>query len=138
MSMAVRMNVARTQATGMAAARKIVGRTTRRTDNRSAVLAPVDTGLLRASRRSGVKTAGSTVVGEVVYTAEYAAAVHNGRRALTIRSRPGGPKLRFEVGGRVIFTRVVHQPARAARPFLTTALREVAAQEGMRVSIRGR
>lgn len=126
------------QATGMAAARKIVSRATRRTDNRSAVLCPVDTGLLRASRRSKVGQRGNSVIGEVSYNTEYAAAVHNGRRALTIRSKPGGPKLRFEIGGRVIYTRVVRQPARPARPFLTTALREVAAQEGMTYRSTGR
>jgi len=125
-------------ATGMAAARKIVGRATRKTDNRSAVLCPVDTGLLRASRQSNVSVTGSTVTGVVRYTAEYAAAVHNGRRALTIRSRPGGPKLKFTVGGRTVYTRVVHQPARPGRPFLTTALREVAGQEGMRYQRTGR
>jgi len=125
-------------ATGMAAARKIVARATRKTDNRSAALVPVDTGLLRASRQSDVRSAGSTVTGVVKYTAEYAAAVHNGRRALTIRSRPGGPKLKFTVGGRTVYTRVVHQPARPGRPFLTTALREVAAQEGMRYRRAGR
>jgi hypothetical protein len=136
--MAVRLAYARMQATGMAAARKVVTRATRRTDNRSAVLCPVDTGLLRATRRSNVRQAGTSVIGEVAYTADYAAAVHNGRRALTIRSKSGGPKLKFTVGGRTVYTRVVRQPARKGRPFLTTALREVAAQEGLRYSDRGR
>lgn len=122
----------------MGAARKIVTRATRKTDNRSAVLCPVDTGLLRASRRSKVGQRGSSVIGEVSYNTEYAAAVHNGRRALTIRSKPGGPKLRFTIGGQVVYTRVVRQPARPARPFLTTALREVAAQEGMSYRSTGR
>jgi hypothetical protein len=103
--------------------------------NRSQALCPVDTGNLRATGQSNVTTAGLVVVGEVVYTADYAAAVHNGRRALTIRStRPGG-MLRFTVGGRTVYARQVHQPARAGRPFLATALREVAAQEGFSVSI---
>lgn len=125
-------------ATGMAAARKVVGRATRKTDNRSAALVPVKTGLLRASRQSNVSATGSTVTGVVRYPVDYAAAVHNGRRALTIRSRPGGPKLKFTVGGRTVYTRVVHQPARPGRPFLTTALREVAAQEGLRYRRTGR
>lgn len=136
--MAVRLAQARMQATGMAAARKIVTRATRRTDTRSAILAPVDTGYLRSSRRMNVGERGNSVIGEVRYTAEYAAAVHNGRRALIIRSRPGGPKLRFTVGGRVVYTREVHQRARKGRPFLTTALREVAAQEGLRYTDRRR
>lgn len=129
------LNRARLHAAGMDEARRKVQRVVRRTDNRSAVLAPVDTGNLRASRRSGVTERGSTVVGEVIYTAEYSAAVHNGRRALTIRARAGG-RLRFVVDGRVVYARQVHQPARAARPFLATALREVATQEGFTVTTR--
>ena len=120
----------RLQATGMAEAQRKVARATRQTLNRSTVLCPVDTGRLRASGEMKVGRQGATVVGEVAYTAEYAAAVHNGRRALTIRpTRPGG-KLRFVVNGRTIYASVVHQPARRARPFLTTALQEVAAREG--------
>jgi hypothetical protein len=126
------------QAAGVRAARKIITRATRRTDNRSAILAPVDTGYLRASRQSNVRQAGNLIIGTVRYTAEYAAAVHNGRRALIIRSKPGGPKLKFTIGGRTVYTRIVHQKARRARPFLTTALREVAAQEGLRYFDRGR
>jgi hypothetical protein len=120
---------------GMDEARKLVRRVVRRTDNRSAVLAPVDTGNLRANRRSSVTDLGSVVVGEVVYVAEYAAAVHEGRRALTIRARRPGGRLKFTVGGRTVYARQVHQPARAGRPFLATALREVAAQEGFAVTI---
>lgn len=124
---------AKLQATGMLQARKLVARVARRTLNRSAILVPVDTGYLRASGKQNIGQRGLTVVGQVEYTAEYAAAVHNGRRALTIRPRPGrGPnaRLKFQVGGRTVYARQVHQPAREGRPFLTTALREVARQEG--------
>ena len=48
--------------------------------------------------------------------------------------RPGG-RLKFTVGGRTVFAREVHQPARAGRPYLAQALREVAAQEGFSVTI---
>lgn len=122
----------RLQATGMKVARTKVATATRKTLNRSAILCPVETGLLRASGKMNVGQQGSTVVGEVAYTAEYAAAVHNGRRALTIRPKRAGGRLRFKVGGRTVYARVVHQKARAARPFLTTALKEVSAQEGFR------
>lgn len=126
------------QATGMAEARKKVARATRRTLNRSAVLVPVDTGYLRSTGQTKLGARGPLVRGEVTYTADYAAAVHNGRRALTIRpTRPGG-KLRFQVGGKTVFARVVRQPARPARPYLATALREVAGQEGFRYIARGR
>lgn len=125
---------AKMQALGMAEARKKVTRATRQTLNRSAILCPVDMELLRATGKKNVGARGSMVVGEVAYTAEYAAAVHNGRRALTIRPRPGrrNARLRFKVGGRIVYARAVHQKARAARPFLTTALKEVAAREGFR------
>lgn len=120
------------QAVGMRTARQAVTRVTRKTLNRSAVLCPVDTGLLRASGKMSVGQRGNTVVGEVAYTANYAAAVHNGRRAVTIRPKSRDPRarLRFKVGGRWVYAREVHQPARAARPFLTSALREVSAAEG--------
>jgi hypothetical protein len=131
----LRLNKPQLNGVGIRGARRAVGRVVRQTLNRSQALCPVDTGNLRATGQSNVTTAGLVVVGEVVYTADYAAAVHNGRRALTIRStRPGG-MLRFLVGGRTVYARQVHQPARAGRPFLATALREVAAQEGFSVSI---
>ena len=121
-------------AVGVRQARLAVGKVVRQTLNRSAVLCPVDTGNLRASGQSNVTTAGLVVIGEVVYTAKYAAAVHEGRRALTIRAKNGG-RLKFTVDGRTVYARQVHQPARAGRPFLSTALAEVAAGEGFTVSI---
>jgi hypothetical protein len=120
------------QAVGMNGARKIVSKVTRRTFNRSQILCPVDTGNLRASGSMTLGDRGALVVGRVEYTARYAAAVHEGRRALTIRARGGG-YLRFVVDGRVVYARSVRQPARRGRPFLRTALLETAAQEGMTV-----
>jgi hypothetical protein len=125
------------QGVGMDTARKAVNRVVRRTFNRSQVLCPVDTGLLRASGRMDLgKDRGMLVIGGVTYTAEYAAAVHEGRRALTIRAKRPGGKLRFVVDGKVVYAKAVHQPARKGRPYLSTALREVAAQEGFTVTIR--
>lgn len=118
---------------GVEAARKSVTRVVRKTLNRSAVLCPVDTGYLRATGQSSVTVGGLVVTGEVKYTARYAAAVHEGRKALTIRAKGNG-RLRFVVDGRVVYARQVHQPARAGRPFLRTALQEVAAAEGYAVS----
>lgn len=127
---------ARLNAVGMREARRRVFRVVRRTETRSAVTCPVDTGNLRAGRRSGVTDRGLQVVGHVTYPAVYALAVHEGRRALTIRpTRPGG-RLKFKVGGRTVFAREVHQPARAGRPWLRQALQEVAPQEGFRVTRR--
>jgi hypothetical protein len=121
---------------GMDEARKRVNRVVRRTYTRSQILVPVDTGNLRASGQMNLaRDQGSLVIGGVSYTAEYAAAVHEGRRALTIRPKRPGGRLRFVVDGRVVFARQVHLPARTGRPYLAQALREVAPQEGFRVTI---
>lgn len=120
-------------AQGVRTARQLVARVTRQTFNRSQVLCPVDTGNLRATGQSGVTTSGLVVTGEVEYTAKYAAAVHEGRRALTIRAKGNG-RLRFVVDGRVVYARQVHQPARRGRPFLRDAMIEVAGAQGFRVS----
>ena len=132
----LRIDRAELHGVGMDEARKRVNRVVRRTYTRSQVLVPVDTGNLRASGRMDLgRDAGALVIGGVEYNAEYAAAVHNGRRALTIRaSRPGG-RLKFTVGGRTVYARQVRQPARAGRPYLSTAFREVAAAEGFTVTI---
>jgi hypothetical protein len=133
---ALRLDRAQLHGVGMDEARRRVNRVVRRTFTRSQVLTPVDTGNLRASGRMDLaRDRGSLVIGGVEYTANYAAAVHNGRRALTIRAKRPGGKLRFVVDGRVVYARQVHQPARAGRPFLATAFREVAAQEGFSVTI---
>lgn len=130
----LRIDAAALNGEGLTVARRAVGKVVRRTLNRSAILCPVDTGYLRATGQSSVADRGLVVVGEVKYTANYAAAVHEGRRALTIKARGNG-RLKFVVDGRTVYARQVHQPARAGRPFLATALREVAAQEGFTVSI---
>lgn len=131
----LRIDQARLQGLGMDESRKLVRRVVRRTLNRSSILCPVDTGNLRATGTSSVSERGAVIVGEVAYTANYAAAVHEGRRALTIRARRPGGKLKFAIDGRTVYARQVHQPARAGRPFLAQALREVAAQEGFSVTI---
>lgn len=127
------MNHTNLHEAGMKEARKRVSRVVRRTYNRSAVLCPVDTGYLRASGRMMPATIrGSTVIGGVVYGAHYAAAVHEGRRTLVFSAKRK-KYLKFKVDGRVVYARSVRQPARAGRPFLATALREVAAGQGFTV-----
>lgn len=121
---------------GIDGVRRQINQTQRRVFNRSQVLCPVDTGNLRASgRRTPVVVIGNRVTCEIIYDAEYAAAVHNGRRALTIRAKRPGGRLKFVVDGRTVFAREVHQPARAGRPFLWQALREVAGGDGFAVRI---
>lgn len=123
-------------ALGIERATSLVTKATRQTFNRSQVLVPVDTGLLRATGQSNVDRRGLVVTGEVKYTARYAAAVHEGRRALTIRPTRAGGRLRFVVGGRVVYATAVHQKARRARPYLRNALWEtVAASPDFRITI---
>lgn len=132
----LRINRAAMNGAGMDEARKAVNRVVRRTFTRSQVLVPVDKGNLRASGKLDLGSdRGLLVIGSVTYTTEYAAAVHNGRRALTIRPKRAGGRLKFTVGGRTVYARQVHQPARAGRPYLSQALREVAGQEGFSVTI---
>ena len=119
---------------GMERARMLVNKITRQTLNRSAVLCPVDTGRLRASGSMRIAERGSAVVGQVEYTADYAAAVHNGTRPHVIVPRRGR-YLRFQVGDRTVYARRVNHPGTPARPYLATALREVAGRAGFTVSI---
>lgn len=138
----LRLNKAKLNAVGLNEARKSVRKVVRGTFNRSQVLVPVDNGVLRASGKQDPPTVrGLLVTGGVEYTARYAAAVHNSRRALTIRAKPragGRPGyLKFTVGGRTVYARQVHQKARAGRPYLSTALAEVAIPAGYRVSRGG-
>lgn len=98
--------------------------------NRAKVLAPVDTGRLRASIRIESRR---TFTFRSVYTVgsdvEYADMVHGGTRPHIIRPR-NAQVLRFKVGGRFVYAKLVHHPGTRAQPFLDRALREVAAARG--------
>lgn len=66
----------------------------------------------------------------------YAAYVNDGTRPHVIRPKRRGGRLRFNVGGRVVYARVVNHPGTRARPFLDRALREViASRERYRLRI---
>lgn len=97
---------------------------------RAKVLAPVDTGRLRANirveRRSFFGLRSRWTIGSDV---EYAPMVHDGTRPHIIRPK-NAKALRFRVGGRIVYARVVRHPGTRARPFLDRALREVAAARG--------
>lgn len=98
--------------------------------NRAKVLAPVRTGRLRSSIRAEppriFSLRGSLTVGSDL---EYAGFVNDGTRPHQIRPK-NASVLRFVVGGRVVYAKVVNHPGTRARPFLDRALREVAAQRG--------
>lgn len=60
-------------------------------------------------------------------TSEHPASIYvlHGTRPHLIRPRRQGGKLRFEVGGRVVYTNLVRHPGNAANNFLLQSLREV-------------
>ena len=101
--------------------------------NRAKVLAPVRTGRLRSSIRAEepriFSLRGSVKVGSDL---EYAAFVNDGTRPHIIRPRRA-QVLRFTVGGRTVFAKVVHHPGTRARPFLDQAAREIAGSRGYRI-----
>lgn len=98
--------------------------------NRAKVLAPVRTGRLRSSIRADppriFSLRGSLTVGSDL---EYAAAVNDGSRPHIIRPRTK-QVLKFQVGGRTVYAKIVHHPGTKGAHFLDRALREVAAQRG--------
>lgn len=82
---------------------------------------------------------------EISFNTDYAEFVNDGtrphvirpKRAHTLRRSSRGvvkPALRFVVGGRVVFARVVHHPGTRPNPFLDRAVREIAAPKGYRVT----
>lgn len=103
---------------------------------RAKILAPVDTGRLRASirleRRSVLGLRQRWTIGSDV---EYAPMVNDGTRPHLIRPRRA-QALRFKVDGRTVFARVVRHPGTRARPFLDRALREVTAARGYTIRQR--
>lgn len=113
------------------ASRQELTNTGRQVVNRAKVLAPVDTGRLRAeigpAKFSRSWTLRPRVTIEV--NVDYATYVHDGTRPHIIRPR-NAQVLRFRVGGQVVYARVVHHPGTRARPFLDRALREVTAGRG--------
>lgn len=102
----------------------------RRIANQARLTVPVDTGRLRQTIGEGPRAfvGPRTVTGSVHAKTHYAAAVHEGRRAITIRPR-NAKALRFVVGGRVVFAKVVHQGPMRGRPFLRNAGMRVAERE---------
>jgi hypothetical protein len=107
--------------------------TTRQVLNRATVLTPVKNGRLRLGNQARVYQRGPIVVGEVYNQTRYAAAVHDGSPAYTVRPRRK-KVLRFTVGGKVVFAQAVTIPARKGRPWLYRAMVEVAAPRGYTVT----
>lgn len=107
-----------------------MGSLQRRIANQARADVPVRTGNLGRSIGEGqIRFTGPrTVRGSVKATARYAAPVHEGARPHLIRP-VNAQYLRFQVGGRTVFTKLVRHPGNRARPFLANAARRVAAAE---------
>lgn len=102
----------------------------RRIANQARADVPVRTGHLGRSVKEGeVRVVGPrTVHGAVLDTADYALYVHEGTRPHLIRPRRA-KALRFEIGGRTVFARLVRHPGTRARPFLRNAGLRIAGAE---------
>lgn len=108
--------------------------TGRRVVNRAKILCPVDTGRLRASIKGRASRTWTLRPQYTVSTnVDYASMVQNGTRPHIIRPRTK-QALKFNVGGQVVFAKVVHHPGTRARPFLDRALTEETAGRGYRIS----
>ena len=102
--------------------------------NRAKILAPVDTGRLRASGKiqySGLFTFRPKAT--VFFDVDYARYVNDGTRPHIIRPK-NAKALRFRVGGQIVYAKVVHHPGTRANPFLDRALREVTRPAGWSVT----
>ncbi|WP_235718302.1 hypothetical protein [Mycolicibacterium goodii] len=102
----------------------------RRSANQARADVPVRTGNLGRTIGEGpiMFTGPRTVHGSIHAKADYALYVHEGTRPHVIRPRRA-QALRFQVGGRTVFARLVRHPGTRARPFLRNAAMRVAQRE---------
>jgi hypothetical protein len=105
---------------------RYVLRRTQAIRNRAVLYCPVDTGNLRSSIVSAVRSDGMVVVGTVGTPVDYAVAVHEGTRPHVIRPRRARVLAWGPPGARVFATFARH-PGTRGRPFLRRALEEVMA-----------
>lgn len=158
----IELDNAQVLAVAMGETSPMVARTTRRVMTRAEILAPVDTGNMRASHSMTMRVTRTSCTGRVEVAAKYAEAVHNGSVAHNITAkranalafrwgRMGGiqtfvPKkgkakgptgLRKSKKGGVHFyiaKGYVRHPGNKARPWLFKALREVATLENFEIT----
>lgn len=131
----IEVNPAAARAVALDAAERVVTDVTRRVFNRAIVLTPVDTGNLRAQNNMRVTRSPNGAVGEVFNDTEYAAAVHNGNKAYTVRPRRRKALRWVSKSGEVVFAKSARIPARRGRPWLARALQEVAGAEGFTLTV---
>lgn len=103
---------------------------TRRIANQARQDVPVLTGNLgRSIREDPITVTGMKVESGVTAHADYAAAVHEGRKGGKIIVPVRAKALRFNIGGRVVYARRVVMGAVKARPFLRNAAERIIAAE---------
>ncbi|MEU9805427.1 HK97 gp10 family phage protein [Mycobacterium sp. NPDC050853] len=102
----------------------------RRIANQARADAPVRTGNLGRQVTEGQIgfTGPRTISGNVRDDADYALYVHEGTRPHLIRPR-NAKALRFQIGGRTVYAKLVRHPGTKARPFLRNAGMRVASRE---------
>lgn len=130
----VRLAEDQLQRVARTSAGRVTARVTRQVFNRARVLSPWDTGNLRASHTVDLRVLrNKRVRGRVTTRANYAAAVHEGTPPHVIRPKRR-KALKFTYRGRVVIVKKVNHPGTRGRPWLRTALLEVAPRHGFRVS----
>jgi len=101
------------------------------------ILAPVgQTGHLRGSIRKIPVFSIRGPTFRVEATASYAPFVENDTRPHDIKAR-NAKFLRFRVGGRVVYAKIVHHPGTKGQHFLAKAVRQVAMRNGWNSRITG-
>lgn len=98
--------------------------------------APVQTGYLRNSIRKVPTFNARGPAFRVEATANYAPFVEEDTRPHVIRPRHG-KVLKFRIGGRVVYAKIVHHPGTKGQHFLAKAVRTVASRNGWNVRITG-
>jgi hypothetical protein len=101
---------------------------------RAQVLAPVDTGRLRGSLKIQKKLTFRGPTYTVYTNVKYAPYVENGTPPHKIRPKTK-KALKFKIGGRTVFAKVVNHPGTKPRPFLARAVREVGIRNGYDVRV---
>lgn len=108
----------------------IMGRLGRRIVTNARGRVPVRTGELRDSIGSSVSSNGATVRLDVFATAPHARFLEEGTRPHVITPR-NGRALRFQAGGRTVFATRVQHPGTAATNFLSGAVADELAADGL-------
>lgn len=110
---------------------RLVDSTSRQTENRAKVTAPVDTGLLRGNHRREVYVERTAAIGIVYNITEYALPVHEGWERTAPIVPKKGKALKFKINGQTVIVSRVNSPASArGRPWLRLALYATAPPRG--------